>query len=408
MNNSQSELSGNPRVNLMTILLLSFNCLFCLASDSFTDDLISDLSAQYKSGNQTERIEAVLEIGQRIPKLNDEQQLDLAYRTLIDAVADPAELVTAAARLRLAELGTQAVPYLKPFLESEKFIQFAKACESIKAIGPTANKCIPLLEKHVDSNDPKFQLAALHGLGVFEGEELLPVLDKTIAALDSDNFNIQLSACRVISRIGPSASKAGPRLVKLLEEGIASSRSWASIALGAIGPNDNYDVVALLEERLDRFYLVDRQRALIGLAHLGSQAKHALPKIEALMKEPSKSVQHTAARAHWKISGESEPAIECLIKLVPTMDFGADAMDILGEMKAEAKSAVSALIGQLKSPEAPTREAAIYALASIGPSAAIAIEPLRKIEADEDQLIREAARMAIKKIQQSEPTSSNQ
>ncbi len=360
-----------------------------------------------KSRDKQDRISAVLEIGSLIPNLNDEQQLETAFNALIDAVADPAELVNSAAKMRLAELESQALPYLKPYIESREFLPYAKACEAIKAIGAPAKRYLTELEKHVDSDDRRFQLAALHGLGVLDGADLLPVLDKTIAALDSDDFNIQLSACRVLSRIGPPANKAGPRLVRLLNEGIASSRSWASIALGAIGPHDEYDVVALLSERLDRFYLVDRQRALEGLAFLGPQAKAALPKVEALMDDPTKSVQHTAARTHWKITGDVDRAVSCLIELIPTMEHGTDAMDIIGEMGPEAKAAVPALIKALLSPEAPTREAAIYALANIGPAADTSIKPLQKLEKDQDILIRATAKMAIEKIEQPESGKSD-
>ena len=180
-------------------------------------------------------------------------------------------------------------------------------------------------------------------------------------SLDSEDFNIQLSACRVISKMGPKARKAGPRLVKLLEEGNASARSWASIALGAIGPHEQYDVVELLEQRLDRFYVIDRERALKGLAFLGTEATSTLPKIKKLMDDPTKSVQHIAAQTHWKITRNSEPAIDTLITLIPSMVHSGDTMDIIAEMGADGKKAIPEIIKQLKHPEATHREAACYA-----------------------------------------------
>jgi HEAT repeat protein len=230
-----------------------------------------------------------------------------------------------------------------------------------------------------------------------------------IAKLDSKNFNVQLSACRVIIQIGHPARKAGPRLVNLLEEGIASSRSWASIALGAIGPHEDYDVVDLLSQRLSRFYLVDRQRALVGLAYLGPEAKAALPAVEKLMNDPTKSVQATSARTRWKITGETEKSVEILIPLLPTMEHGVEAMDVLAEMESAAKTAVPALIQQTRSPEAPSRESAVYTLAAIGAAARSAIPDLEKVAAkDNDRLIREAAKFAIQSISVADAKASEE
>lgn len=365
-------------------------------------DQVEDLIKQAASEDVSERLEAVLELGQWLPKLPDEFQSQVA-EAIVNALADDSEDVRAAAGMRIAENSAIINMNLQPFLNSQEPLPFTKACEAIKAIGPEARIWLPLIEKKLDLNERIYKLAALHALRVLDGKDLLPLLEKIIQALDHPDFNVQLSACRVIVQIGPDAKKAGPHLVKLLENGIASSRSWASIALGAVGPHEDYDVVDLLVERLSRFYLVDRQRALEGLALLGPEAKLALPQVEALMNDPTKSVQHTAARTHWKISGSSELAVKTLIPLISTMEHGVESMDILAEMGPQAQDSMEALIIQLKSSELPMREAAVYALAAIGPNAAAAVGPLRELQRDPDLLIRAAAENAIKKIEQVAP-----
>lgn len=384
------------------VLLIAICCNPC----SF-DDNVDELIKLTDSEKRNVRIVAINELGRLIPNLESEDQKRVAEK-IVGAVSDPASLVVSAAKMQMAQHPEIYNNFLGPFMKSKELRPFAQGCESIKAIGAPARIWLKQLGENLDNKVERFHLASLHALAHLQDQDLLPLLDKVIEKLDSKDFNIQLSACRVLAKIGPKANKAGPRLVRLLEDGIASSRSWASIALGAIGPHEDYDVVKLLDERLDRFYLIDRQRALEGLAYLGDHAKPTLPKVEKLMKDLSKSVPHTAARTHWKITGDAGKAIEVLVRLVPSMDFGVDSMDVLAEMGHEAKPAVPNLVKQLESPEAPTREAAIYALAAIGKGAKDAIGPLKKMDKDEDVLIRAAAEMAIGKIKQATEEQSQE
>ena len=62
------------------------------------------------------------------------------------------------------------------------------------------------------------------------------------------------------------------------------------------------------------------------------------------------------------------------------------------------------MVKQLSSSEAAHREAAVYALASIGTAANEAISELKKLKKDNDVLIRDAAAKAIKSIETPSPT----
>ena len=294
------------------------------SSAAFAQESLEHWFEQYNSKKNDDRIESVLKVGDLVDTA-DEVDAEKAYEFIFRAFGDHAELVQSAAKVRVAQRPTEALPYLKKFVDSGKRKDFAMACEVIKTVGAEAKIYLPGIVKRLGDDDEMIRMAALHAMRVMNSKDLLPYLDQTISALDSKNFNVQLSACRVIIQIGEPAKKAGPRLVKLMEEGIVSARSWASIALGAIGPHEEYDVVELLSEKLTEFYLVDRERALVGLAYLGPQAKKALPAVEKLMADPSKSVEHVAARTRWKITGEVEPSVQVLIKLLPTMEHGADS-----------------------------------------------------------------------------------
>ena len=383
----------------MLQVLLSV-CLVFVSSDSVdveVEGLLEDVRSEYGA----KRIKSLMKMGELVAGLDEPDQGNVA-RAIVEGASDGKELVRSAAKIQIAENAQIINRYLDTFLKSDTALEYAKACEAIKAIGPVARIWMPLLKKHASSKDRHFLMSTLHAFSALDKKDLLTVLDPTIKALDHKDFNVQWSACRVLSIIGPDAKKAGPRLVRLQKEGIASARSWASIALGAIGPHEDYDVVALLEERLEFFYLIDRERALKGLAMLGDKAKSTLPKIEMLMKTRAKSVQHIASKTHWKITGDPKLAVERLSTLVGTMEYGTESMDILAEIGADAKAAVPALIKQLKSSEDAHREAAIYALASIGPAASDAVVELKKLNQDVDLLIRAAAVRAIQSIQSPE------
>ena len=64
-------------------------------------------------------------------------------------------------------------------------------------------------------------------------------------------------------------------LEQLFLTGLPSSRSWAGIALGAIGPVEDVDSVKLLSSRLDAFTQIDKERALLALAIMGPEADDA-------------------------------------------------------------------------------------------------------------------------------------
>lgn len=377
-------------------MMVSFiaTVVFLFASPN---DQLQDLIKKSNSKNRDVQISAIDEIGKLAKSLSGKER-KVAAEKIISSVSSSTSLVVTAAKLQLAENPELYNEYVGSFLTSDEPFKIGQGCEAIKAIGAPAKKWLKPLQTHLDNDERNYHLAALHALAYLDGKDLEPLMDNVIARLDSKDFNVQLSACRVLAQIGVPAKKAVPKLVDLLKNGLPSARSWASIALGAIGPHEDYPIVQLLEERLDYFYVVDRQRALQGIAYLGEHAKPALPKIEQLMKMKSKSVQHTASRTYWKVTGNAQPAVDTLITLLPTMEYGVDSMDILTEIGSEAKKAVPDLIKQLTSTEAGHREAAVYALASIGSDAKPAVAALKKMNKDEDVLVRSAAKKAIETI----------
>ena len=109
----------------------------------------------------------------------------------------------------------------------------------------------------------------------------------------------------------------------------------------------------------------------------------------------------SAAYAHWRVTGNSDKAIETLKSLLHSRSFADEAIQTIGRFGAEAKSLVPDLKIQLNSIEPVRRENAIWALGDIGKDAAPAIEQLKKIsKSDKDAGIRGLAKIRIQMIEE--------
>ena len=154
------------------------------------------------------------------------------------------ELTQSAAEISISKIGRDVLPAIKDALTSKNRREIAAACYAVKAIGPTAVDLLPQVFELLESSDPFLQrcgLLALQGVGDEAFEAIEPVAD----CLDSDDFNVHCMACRFLEKYGPDALPAEERLVKILDHGNPSSRGWAAIVLGAIGPTDKNDIVPM-------------------------------------------------------------------------------------------------------------------------------------------------------------------
>ncbi|MFN9247548.1 MAG: HEAT repeat domain-containing protein, partial [Planctomycetota bacterium] len=296
----------------------------------------------------------------------------------------------------------KVTPHLKTWLEADRPDKFYMGCGAITALGTKAREYIPVLIEKLDSPDFATRMSCLFALESM-GKEAQPAFDKLLKLLDvpDQEFNIQVRVCYIFRNLGEGARPAIPRLMRLAEDGVLSSRSMAYLTLGALGPSPDHDIVGLLTKRLDAFHLLDRERALIGLGYLGKAAEPALEKIEGLMGNPQKSAQAQAAFAYWKITGETERPLKVLAECLESYDFRMNAVDRAGDMGAAASSLVPKMTTLLDEPDDEAlREAVILAFGKMGPAAKGASSKLRSIAGyDEDILMRETARLALESIE---------
>ncbi|MCH2182917.1 MAG: HEAT repeat domain-containing protein [Mariniblastus sp.] len=356
----------------------------------------SDLVAKLADKDDKVRVDALIELGR------SSEDLPQVVPAVVGQLGELDPLVSSAASQAMVDLGAKAVPHLKPFLQSEDYRTYALGCEACRVIGEPCAVYVPLLMERLKENDQRMRGPSIGAMANF-GKAALPALDQVIAGLDAEPFMTQVHACKVLVALGPDARPAGEKLVELAEKGNPSVRSWATVALGAIGPVDEYDVVEILDDKLDDFLLLDKQRALQGLALIGPAGKRALPNIERLMQDKSKSCPHDAAYAYWKVTGDADRPVAVLVELLQDVNFQNDAIEILGDMGPQAKNSVPALIEQLGSSEDYLREGAVLTLGAIGPDAKEALPALGKMKDDPDALIRSAAERSIREIEKEDP-----
>jgi HEAT repeat protein len=254
----------------------------------------------------------------------------------------------------------------------------------------------------LSKNDPftrREAICALQGIGP-AAKDAVPLL---IKMLGSDDFHTQYWACRALAAIGPEAKPAVPILVVLTRNGVTSVRRNAAAALGHIGPAIGADGLAALRAALQDPTEAVREQAVLALGRLGTFAVEVVPDLEKAVRERRVQCRAYGAVAIWKITGQSELAVQVIREeiFVPTTQL--EALSCLAELGPEAAPATPELIRLLESDDADLREAAAQAIERIGPAAKAAIPILQRLLFDRDTDVRRAAAQALRALGQPVP-----
>jgi HEAT repeat protein len=187
-----------------------------------------------------------------------------------------------------------------------------------------------------------------------------------------------------------------PALVKQLKSTDPDARRAAAKELGEVGSDAKPAITALSGALSDKDLFV-RRFAAQALGEIGPDARSAVKPLTEALKDSKKEVAEAAATALGKIG-----AVEPLAALVGDAKRDAAprrrAIEALGTMKAEARSAVPALTAALKDKD--LRLEAADALGEIGADASSALKDLEAIAAskERDRNFKKAVDQAIKKI----------
>jgi HEAT repeat protein len=185
-------------------------------------------------------------------------------------------------------------------------------------------------------------------------------------------------------------------LVKQLKSSDPDTRRAAAKALGEVGPDARPAITALTSALSDKDLFV-RRFAAQALGEIGPDARSAVKPLTEALKDPKKEVVAAAATALGKI-GAVEPLAAFVLDGKRDVAARRKAVEALGAMKAEAKSAVPELTKALKDKD--LRIEAADALGEIGPEASSALKELEAIAAskERDRNFKKSVNDAIGKI----------
>ncbi|MBN1909081.1 MAG: HEAT repeat domain-containing protein [Pirellulales bacterium] len=219
-----------------------------------------------------------------------------------------------------------------------------------------------------------------------------------LQALRANDERVSWSATEKFVSLDPKG-EAVPDLVKLLDDSNARVRAGAALAFrygyGAKSAPAVAGLTRCITDKDPELHLY----AIRALADMGPSAKAAAPVLKSVLAGKDRDLHMDAARAVWRITGQSDDVLRMCIADLEKSDKRYSAADQLKELGPRAAPAVPALTKALNDEDWCTRCNVAEALGEMGPKAATAIPALMKVlRSDEDSLVRARAAEALGNI----------
>lgn len=191
-------------------------------------------------------------------------------------------------------------------------------------------------------------------------------------------------ALTALDNIGPPASAAHPELMQVLDRAHTGTELWLDLPLRLwrIGPRPR--VLAALRQRLKSPDPDLRYKAAAALARgsNGNQARAAVPDLIAALDDPSLSVREAAMEAIATLGPAAARSTPTLARRLSTSE-GPQALEALGAIGPRAAAAIPAMSRALLEPELRTLAAAALARVDPAPAPEAALALIEKLYADD-------------------------
>ena len=347
-----------------------------------------------------DQIEAILQLGVRPGDLSKTVPVLAKLATIHN------EIIKNASDSSLQVIGPDAAEHVRPFMDENSTKGYRIACSALRAIGPGSKIYITELKDLLKDDNPihrKCGLYALQGMG----DEAQPAMEEIILCVLDKDLNNQCMACRILENFGPDAIDAEAALLEVQKNGGPSTRGWAALCLGAIGPtSSDVDVAELLAKQLQPredgrpISPIEQQRVLTGLGYLGPEATKALDTVREKLNGKNQFVRGHAAFALWKITGDADEAGGVFRTLLNDSTLVNDAVFLVGKMGPDALILAPDVANSLNSSQPATRELAVTAIGNMGSAAASYKPKVKSLLNDNDPLVRMAARKAMENLKE--------
>ena len=245
-----------------------------------------------------------------------------------------------------------------------------------KVLGEIGESAVPILIAVLNDESVKVRNAAVDALGKIgeSAEKAEPEIVKGLAKAATDESDeIRRNAIEELGDINSSSPEAISILIKGLDDQSKDIRLKSAVTIMEIGLPAKSAVPALINALGDESGSV-RRKVMSALGKMGSLARSAVPKLIEASKDESDKIRETAIGVLGSI-GETEESIKNRITpiLIDALtdennDIRREAADELGDIGATSSQAISALIRRLHDEEDDIRDEVIESLGQIGES----------------------------------------
>ena len=295
---------------------------------------------------------------------------------------------------------------LKELKENSSVDVRTRCADRLIRFSSTPEKIVdPLIAALSADQEGKVRESAAATLGKLD-RNAFPAVKALTGALKDSHPGVRAAASWSLGQLSSVDSEiakgALPALTDCLADSDVAVRTNATYALGRVGQLAATATTALGEVAAgDRISAV-RKEACKTLGAIGPKAAPAVPSLVKALHDPQVDVRQQAAIALGKIGPDAGPALPELIKAARETDKSVrcHAIHAIGSLGKSGIGAIPELVKIMKDDDViEVKLAAIDELASFGPDAAEAVEPLKLAAKDGRIAIREAANDALKKIQ---------
>jgi HEAT repeat protein len=328
------------------------------------------------------------------------EAIDLDPATHVDLIvprlSDPSERVEEMAIRQLKKLAeeidlTSHVAPICQVIRRGRKRSATAACEVIGTLGPRAHAAAPFLIDALEGEDEFIVIAAAKAL--WRVDRRIDVALPQLARLFPDFGE---TVCDAITQIGPAAAPLMDQVLAALESDDWDLQWAAADALGCMGSSDPV-VLATLAAALGHESVIVVSAAAAALARIGAAA---VPVLSDILQQPDDPRAEWAADALGRIGPAAGAAAEPLLAQLHSPRPGLAAWSAIALAKITGDERTVPMLVKLldRTDRADLREQAALGLKMVGPRASDAAGALNALRHDPNDDVRTAAEAALSAV----------
>ena len=317
----------------------------------------------------------------------------IAASPLFVLLGDDADNVRTAASSALGKIGPPAYTQIIEGLSSDKAIIRKAAANAVIWLSASSSPAIKLAEILTEESSPEVKAIGLKSLSQigFPASSLLPILQP---ALDSELPQLKQAALSGILSLSPNSKPAIPHLIERLNSIDSNKRDQAISLLGRLGADAANAVDALIALH-DKTEIEEQKKIRQALIDMGPAS------IDGILASSVNSPLDKLTESVWQAECLDQIGIQAVpqliegIKDLPSDGAGLLAVISLEKIADKSLATQKAILPLLIHEEAAFRAAALRALVASASKPQLLMPRLKNAMADQAPLVRQAAMDAM-------------